>query len=170
MPPISMWLLLTDDQTATAPSWVEQVRSILLPLCPDSLIATGTNANFAELNRARPTQDAADFVCYSMNPQVHASDDDSLMETLEAQAETVFSARQFARHRPIVVSPVTLKPRINAVAMDSDCPPPVGQLPPQVDPRQSTLLAAAWTLGSVAALARAGTTASLTTKRPVGAA
>jgi hypothetical protein len=72
------------------------------------------------------------------------------------QSQTVQSARQFSGDTPIVVSPVTLKPRFNAVATGSEPPEPPGELPRQVDPRQPTLFAAGWTLGSIAALAKAG--------------
>ena len=116
----------------------------------------GTNANFAELNRGRPPAGLADWICYSINPQVHAFDDDSLIETLEAQRDTVTSARRFAGTSRIVVSPVTFKPRFNAVATGPEPELPPGELPPQVDPRQATLFAAGWTLGSLAALAGGG--------------
>jgi hypothetical protein len=78
------------------------------------------------------------------------------VETLEAQAATVNSARVFAGHKPLVVSPVTLKQQVNPVATGPEPAVPTGELPWQVDPRQRTLFGAAWTLGSLAALATAG--------------
>jgi hypothetical protein len=111
-------------------------------------LATGTNAYFAELNRQRPPRGAA--ACYSMNPQVHAFDDLSLMETLEAQSTTVESAAQFCDDG-IVISPITLRPRFNPNAT-SPADHLEGVLPSTVDPRQRTMLAAAWTVGTLSRL------------------
>ena len=56
----------------------------------------------------------------------------------------------------MIVSPVTFKPRFNPVATGPIPPTPPGELPPQVDPRQMSLLGAGWTLGSIKHLAQAG--------------
>jgi hypothetical protein len=122
----------------------------------DVAVGSGTNAYFTELNRERPTTAPLDFLCYSINPQVHAFDNASLVENLAAQADTVTSARQFAGGKLIVVTPVTFKPRFNPNATSAEAPLAAGVLPPQVDPRQLSLFGAAWTLGSVKYLAEAG--------------
>jgi hypothetical protein len=87
---------------------------------------------------------------------VHAFDDRSLMETLAAQGQTVRGARRLAGNVPIAVTPVTLKPRFNAVATATQADAPPGELPAAVDPRQMSLLGAAWTLGSLTHLLRSG--------------
>jgi hypothetical protein len=97
-----------------------------------------------------------DFVTYSVNPQVHAFDLVSLVENMTAQPATVASARAFCGDRPIVISPITLRPRFNADASGPEAPPAPGQLPDAVDARQPTGFAAAWTLGSLSNLAQAG--------------
>ncbi len=79
----------------------------------------------------------------------------SLMENLQAQPDTIATARCFAPGTGLYVTPITLRPRFNAVAV-TDQEFPGGGLPWQVDARQPSLFAAAWTLGSVAALATAG--------------
>ena len=56
----------------------------------------------------------------SLNPQVHAFDNASLVETLEAQKWTVESARKFVGGLPISVSPITLRPRFNPNATGAD--------------------------------------------------
>ncbi len=71
-----------------------------------------------------------------------------MFENLEGQGEVINSAFAFARS-PVVVSPITLRPRFNAVATGEARIDPEA-LPPQVDPRQLALNAAAWTLGSLA--------------------
>ncbi len=109
-------------------------------------VLVGTNDYFTELNRQRPPQDAGDGVCYSINPQVHAFDNATLVENLEAQASTVRTARSFVGDRWIAVTPVTLRPRFI----------PASGAPVDPDPRQSSPLTAAWTLGSIKYLAEAG--------------
>ncbi|MBI1928100.1 hypothetical protein HYR99_28130, partial [Candidatus Poribacteria bacterium] len=116
----------------------------------------GTNAYFTELNRGRPPVEALDGVCYSINPQVHAFDNASLVETLETQARTVDSARQFVGNLPVMVTPITLKPRFNPNATGPEPEPLPGELPSPVDVRQMSLFGAGWTLGSLKYQAESG--------------
>lgn len=124
---------------------------------PFTLIGTGVNAYFAELNRSLPTIDKADFVSFAICPQVHAFDHASLVENLEAQAEVVSSAQKLFPDQPVFVSPVSLRQRFNVVATSTDPEPVPGVLPPSVDPRQLSVFAASWTLGSLKYLAQANT-------------
>ena len=115
----------------------------------------GTNIYFNELNRHRLPAGPADGLAWSVNPQIHAFDDLSLMENLQAQPDTVATARFFAPGTAYFVTPITLRPRFNAVAV-TGAQQPSGGLPWQVDVRQPALFGAAWTLGSIAALAGSG--------------
>ena len=160
-PRIARWLVFRRGEKRTDPRWVALARTRLGPVAPDATFVTGTDAYFAELNRDRPPLDGLDGLCYSINPQVHAFDDASLVESLEAQGETVRSGRGFAGGKPIVVSPITLRPRFNPNATGPEPEPAPGTLPAQVDPRQLSLFCAGWTLASVKHLAEAGA-ASLT--------
>ena len=63
---------------------------------------------FAELNRVRPEPAGWDGVCYSISPQIHAFTDIDVVENLDAQAETVRSARVLGDDRDVIVSPITL--------------------------------------------------------------
>ena len=116
-------------------------------------IGGGTNADFYQLNQFRPPAAGLDFVAFSMNPQMHAFDDLSLVETLTAIPHPIRSARQYFNGLPVVISPITLKPRFNAVATEAESTRQPDQLPPQVDVRQMSLCGAAWTLGAVKRLA-----------------
>ncbi len=78
---------------------------------------------------------------------MHAFDNLSLVETLGAQRSTIESVQQFSP-QPVVISPITLRPRFNPNATDRDT-----QETPESDPRQSTGFGAAWTLGTLARLA-----------------
>ncbi len=151
-------LALREGEAATTPATLATVRKLFSALAAP--IGAGSDCNFCELNRehalGRLARSEADFLFWSINPQVHAFDHLSIVETLEAQIATANSARAFAAGRPLVVTPVTLKQRFNPVATSPEPEPPPGELPPQVDPRQLSLFGAAWTLGSLAALATAG--------------
>jgi hypothetical protein len=114
------------------------------------IVVAGTNANFTELNRQQPPREVP--MVYSFNPQVHAFDDLSVMETLEAQVPIVESARRFCEG-PIHVSPITLRPRFDPNASESeDDAGRENALPAAVDPRQRELITAAWTVGTLANL------------------
>jgi hypothetical protein len=155
-PDVPAWLVYAQKEsyqggTPTAQA-VKQVRAAL----PQAKIGAGTNTDLIFLKRNVPPLDQVDLVCFAINPQVHSFDNLSLVETLEAQSTAVESARRLAHGLPVAVSPVTFKPRWNPYA--TAAPPPVapGELPAEVDPRQLSLFGAAWTLGSITALARGG--------------
>ena len=144
-PPIGTYLIFHQTEASTSAQWVDLARRYLT----GAKIGAGTNAYFTDLNRGRPPVDALDLVCYSINPQVHAFDNSSLKETLEAQAVTVESTRQFTDGLPIAVTPVTLLARFNPNATGPEPEPAPGELPAQVDIRQMSLFGAGWTLGSI---------------------
>ncbi len=155
-PPVWAWLIFHDKEKSTSEKWVNLARERLGHYNPAARIGAGTNAFFAELNRSRPPVQALDLVCYSINPQVHAFDNLSLVETLAAQAPTVESVRQFCSDRLLAVTPVTLKMRFNPNATGPEPEPEPGQLPAQVDERQMSLFGAGWTAGSLKYLAESG--------------
>lgn len=155
-PPVERWLIFHQEEKSTAARWVDLARQHLAQYDPAVPFGGGTNAYFTELNRERPQAEQMDLVSYSLNPQVHAFDNASLVETLSAQATTVESARQFVGDTPVVISPVTLRPRFNPNATGPEPDPAPGELPAQVDPRQLSLFGAGWTLGSIKYLAESG--------------
>jgi hypothetical protein len=155
-PPVWAWLIFHDKEKSTSEKWINLAREQLGHYDPAAKMGAGTNAFFAELNRSRPPMHALDLVCYSINPQVHAFDNLSLVETLAAQASTVESARQFCGDRLLAVTPVTLKMRFNPNATGPEPEPGPGELPSQVDERQMSLFGAAWTAGSLKYLAESG--------------
>ena len=150
---IARLLIFQDGQKSTTPAALDAARAafgnLKLP------IGAGTNADLYQLNLQRPPVDAY-FICWSMNPQVHAFDNASLAETPEAVAHQINSVKKYFPGKPLVVSPVTLKPRFNPVATGPEPPVPPGELPPQVDLRQLSLFGAAWTLAMLKQLAESG--------------
>jgi D-apionolactonase len=153
-------LVFHRHELSTSEQWLEVASKLL----PQTQVVGGTDANFAELNRHRP---AAHFpAAFSINPQVHAFDDLSLIENLEAQPETVQSVRQFCV-AGIHITPVTLRPRSNPNATTPSVEP-FDLLPSSVDPRQRTLFGAAWTVGSLARLLPLPEIESLTYYETIG--
>ena len=61
----------------------------------DTSVGGGTRANFTELNRLRPAPGELDAATYAINPQVHAFDEASILETPATVALTVRDARTF---------------------------------------------------------------------------
>ncbi len=145
----------------TAPELVVLARKHLQEAAPGALFVGGTDMYFCELNRTRPQVSVMDGISYTIIPQAHAFDNRSLVETLEAQGETVRSALAFAEGRPVIVSPVTLKRRYNPHATVAEAEKAPNELPDAVDPRQMSLFGAAWSAGSIKYLAESGA-ASLT--------
>lgn len=155
-PPVWSWLIFRQGAASTPRAWLEAIAPLLRAATADALIGSGTDAFFTELNRSRPLVELLDLIAYSINPQVHAFDNTSLVETLATQGDTVRSARTFVGNRLLAVSPVTLRMRSNPSATAPQSPPPPGTLPPAVDPRQMSLLGAGWTVGSLKHLAESG--------------
>ena len=143
----------------TAPELIELARKHLQQAAPQAAFVGGTDMYFCELNRTRPQTQTMDGISYTIIPQAHAFDVRSLAETLEAQGETVRSARAFAADRQVIVSPITLKRRYNPHATEVEAEKEPDELPDAVDPRQMSLFGAGWTAGSLKYLAESGATA-----------
>ena len=165
-PSISHWLIFHEKEESTTERWIRLARAHLACLCgyarrqaslvPAAHLASGTNHFFAELNRGCPPTSGMDAVAYSVNPEVHAFDNVSMVENLEAQASSVASARQISGGLPIVVSPVTFRMRFNPNATAAEPEPAPGQMPWRVDVRQMSLFGAGWTAGSLKYLCESG--------------
>ncbi len=150
-----------DSRTATPAETtraelVGLVRDAVGESLPGAAFVGGTEIYFTEINRTRPEHTTWDGVCYSLTPQVHAFTDLDVIENLDAQAETVRSAHAIADGKPIAVSPITMRRRVNFHAAGDPPPTPAGELPDSVDVRQSALYGGAWTAGSLKYVSEAG--------------
>ena len=141
---------------STSSRWMQIVRKYLADASPFTQFIGGTNGNFAEINRQWPDITLMDGVSYPVNPQVHLTDERSLIEAIQGQGDTVVTAKQFCGSLPVVISSVTLKPPFNQAAIEEEAPHDPNELPTNVDPRQMSLFAAAWTVGSIRSLTMAG--------------
>lgn len=154
-PKVAAWLILDLNEKVTSAETLNAVIPFLRRFSDEIPCGAGTDSWFAELNRNRSSFPGADLVCYPISPQVHAADELTLMENLEAQAATVFQARRLFE-RPVAVSPVTLRPRFGVAVNRIDQASPTDELPDNVDERQPSLMTAAWTVGSIKYLAESG--------------
>lgn len=151
-PPVLAWLCYPAKELFQGGSpihyVVEPARRYLLNYDPAIPFCAGTNTDLIFMKRSVPPLGQIHKLCFAINPQVHAFDNASLIETLEMQGDAVKSAQRLGGTLPVVVSPITLKPRFNPYATGTVPAPRPGELPPQVDVRQMSLFGAGWTLGS----------------------
>ncbi len=117
---VSLWLLVPPSNEGAA-----RLRAAL----PNGSLRVGaaSGGNFTELNRERPDASVGwDLVGFAGNPQVHAFDDVSILETPPTVATALRSARAFT-DAALFAGPLTF---YGSYQRD--------------DPRQKTVLAAVW--------------------------
>jgi hypothetical protein len=153
--PLAGWLIFHKSERSTSKKWVQIAREKLIPFHPEVRLGAGTNAYFVEINRGHPPKDI-ELLAYSLNPQVHASDNLTIVENLEGMEATVESARLIGEDHPLAIGPVTMRPRFNPDASGPEPESDPGDLPARVDSRQLSLFGAAWTVGALKALAKPG--------------
>jgi hypothetical protein len=149
-------LLFHKDFSLTPDYLAREVIPILRRVNPDVKIATGTNANFAQLNRNRPGETGNDSVCYSIHPQEHASDNLTLVENLEGQKYSIISAQMFAGRKGIFISPVNIQRRFNANKTNIEIQHSGPEKPLRIDSRLMSLFGACWTAISLKYLCENG--------------
>ncbi|NMC37622.1 MAG: hypothetical protein GYA41_04795 [Bacteroidales bacterium] len=153
---ISLIILYDKTEKSTPDYLTDALGPLLKEVFPGVRIAAGTNANFAELNRNRPETAQSDYLCYSIHPQEHASDNQTLTENLRGQEYTVRSALNFSKGKGIWISTVNLQRRFNANVSNYELPPAGDGFPPQADSRIMSLYGACWTVGSLKYLCESG--------------
>jgi D-apionolactonase len=127
---------------------------------PNAKLGGGMFSYFTELNRKRPPLDQLDLVSFTTSALVHAGDDISVMEGLEALPAIAASAREIAGGLPLGVGPSAMGMRMNPYGeAPMENPRNIRQAMNRNDPRQRGLLGAAWTLGYYAHFARGGASA-----------
>ena len=123
---------------------------------PDQRIGGGMFSYFTELNRKRPPVALLDGVTHGTCPIVHAADDLSVMQSLEALPFIVRSARAIIGAKSYRLGPSTIGMRQNPYGSRTFDNPGQGRLTmTHADPRQRGLFAAAWMIGYAAATAEA---------------
>ncbi|MER8411132.1 hypothetical protein [Mesorhizobium sp. M1342] len=152
------------DRQSTPPgsTWpdcppLENVYAAARRAFPDIRLGGGMFSYFTELNRKRVPEDQLDFVTHCTCPIVHAADDLSIMQSLEALPFITQSARAIFGAKPYRIGPSTIAMRQNPYG-GATKPNPGGQRIAMADrdPRHAGQFAAAWTIGYAARIAPAG--------------
>ncbi|TBL70308.1 hypothetical protein [Paenibacillus thalictri] len=144
---------------------LNSLRNLLSDVGLSLAVGGGSRAYFAQFNRASLPLDSMEWATYSINPQVHAFDQTSLVETLTAQAATVDSANRMTGNMPLSIGPVTLKKRYNP---DATSISEMENEDDSSDPRQTSLFCAGWTLGSLRNLLQSASVKAVTYYETLG--
>jgi len=160
-PRIGHWLIFDPAAKVTDPALVEQAQGVLGPR-----VGGGTNLYFTELNRGRPA--GPEIIAFSVNPQVHAWDDHSVMQNAMTQGIIARNARSLYPAAWLEISPITLRPRFNPNATEPAADWSNTPLPSHVDARQGQPIAAAWTILSLKAIAESACIDEVTYFRATG--
>ncbi|SIT58448.1 conserved hypothetical protein [Mesorhizobium prunaredense] len=111
------------DRQSTPPgsAWpecppLEDVYAAARRAFPDIRLGGGMFSYFTELNRKRVPADLLDFVSHCTCPIVHAADDLSVMQSLEALPFITQSARTIFGAKPYRIGPSTIAMRQNPMA------------------------------------------------------
>jgi hypothetical protein len=112
----------------------------------------GTDAYLVDLHRNK--YNFGESISYSMVPTVHSTDTETIFKTLYTQRESINFAQEFLAPQ-VLISPITFSTRGNPEtghARDQR----INFANPEMALRIRTIEGAAWTLGSIFALASAG--------------
>lgn len=127
-------IFLSEQNPVTSQHHIKEILGLRDKL-PEVKLGAGTGGDYKEVNRNRFDASGLDFVSYSANPQVHATDDRTLIENIEGLRETGKSAALLYPHQSIHICPIMLQSRSIK----------------KPDPRQETDLAALWAFGALRA-------------------
>ena len=135
----------------------EEMAAAVRKEYPDVTLGGGMLSYFTELNRKPVPPGVFDFVTHSVCPIVHAADDISVMETLEALPSIIASTRHVSGKTPYIIGPSSIPCRDNPYGAAVSPNPGNGRVClADMDPRQRGLFAAAWNVGLLSAFAKGG--------------
>lgn len=135
---------------------------------PGAKVGGGNFVYFTELNRKPPPFEQLDYVSHGTSALVHAADDRSVTETIECLPYIIKSARALFGDRHYRISPAGIGSRTSPFGNEPTPNPDAERVTmTRADPRQRSLLGAAWHLG-YAARAAAGGVDSVVLGAPVG--
>ncbi len=119
---------------------------------PASSVGGGMLTNFTELNRCRPDPSQCDFVTHGLTAIVHASDDLSVLETLETLPHIFASAAVLADGLPYRLGLCAIGMRSNPYgAAVAENPDQVRRTMARVEPRHRGVFGACFAVGLLAA-------------------
>lgn len=162
--PASVFVCPSVDRQSTPPGsdWpacppLAEIHAAASRAFPDLPRGGGMASLFTELNRKRPPVEMLDFVSHGLCPIVHAADDLSVMETLEAVPHIARSARAIIGAGEYRIGPATIAMRQNPYGSRTIPNPAGGRLcMTDDDPRHRARFGAAYAMGLATALAPFG--------------
>ncbi|MEZ0167882.1 hypothetical protein [Microvirga sp. TS319] len=136
----------------------EEIYAAARHAFPRAKLGGGMATYFTELNRKRPPAELLDYVTHCTCPNVHAADDRSVMETMEALPYQILSTHAFlGKDIEYRIGPSQLGCRENPYGKSTASNPNNARVClSRLDPRQRGLFNAAWTLSYIATFARGG--------------
>ena len=130
---------------------LEEVYAAALAAFPKARLGGGMLSYFTELNRKRVPAENLDFVTHCTNPIVHAADDLSVMQTLEALPFITRSVRAIYGKKPYRIGPSTIPMRQNPYGSRTMDNPGGKRIPmANTDPRHNGRFAEAFALAYAA--------------------
>ncbi|RWN65223.1 MAG: hypothetical protein EOR99_21810 [Mesorhizobium sp.] len=152
------------DRQSTPPgsAWpecppLEDIYSAARRAFPDIRLGGGMFSYFTELNRKRVPAGQLDFVTHCTCPIVHAADDLSVMQSLEALPFITASTRAIFGPTPYRIGPSTIAMRQNPYGGATKANLQGQRIAmADRDPRHAGQFGAAWTIGYAARVAPAG--------------
>ncbi|WP_152354504.1 hypothetical protein [Brachybacterium subflavum] len=126
-------------------------------------LVAGSRTHFTELNREIHAIPAADLLSFPSTPQMHMRESWHVAESVAALGDVLASARMLRPTARLHLGPLTLRPRVNAVATQAELVDRADAsgwgahlVPGSTDPRGRTSWAAAWTAAALAEAAHGG--------------
>jgi len=136
---------------------LEDVYAAATKAFPGIRLGGGMLSYFTELNRKRVPAENLAFISHCTNPIVHAADDVSVMQTLEALPFITRSVRAIYGDKPYRLGPSTIPMRQNPYGSRTMDNPNGGRIPmANRDPRHNARFAAAFAAGYAASVLDAG--------------
>ncbi|MBP1860563.1 D-apionate lactonase [Rhizobium herbae] len=136
---------------------LEDVYAAAAKAFPGVRLGGGMLSYFTELNRKRVPGENLAFISHCTNPIVHAADDISVMQTLEALPFITRSVRAIYGDKPYRLGPSTIPMRQNPYGSRTMDNPDGGRIPmANRDPRHNARFAAAFAAGYAASVLDAG--------------
>ncbi|NTF45599.1 hypothetical protein [Rhizobium rhizogenes] len=130
---------------------LEEVYSAAHAAFPGMRLGGGMLSYFTELNRKRVPAEPLDFITHCTNPIVHAADDLSVMQTLEALPFITRSVRAIYGNRPYRIGPSTIPMRQNPYGSRTmDSPDGARMAMANTDPRHNARFGEAFAFGYAA--------------------
>ncbi|MCG7308863.1 hypothetical protein [Brachybacterium sp. ACRRE] len=129
----------------------------------DAELVAGSRTHFTELNREVYAIPGAELLSFPSTPQMHMRESWHVVESVAALGDVLVSARMLRPTARLHLGPLTLRPRVNAVATQAELVDRADEtgwgahlVPGSTDPRQRTAWAAAWAAAALAEAAHAG--------------